>query len=187
MPTLRDLVPELAPIEPEEVLERGRRRSTRRHLVSGLTGAAVLSVAVAVGVQWLPSAGPTARPADTYSASSPTPTPQVSCPQPSRLPGEGWESASYTASVIWKGKYYVRVSGQPTPTGTPGSKLGTVPCNIVEINDRAGKIWTGTWPDGSSTSARVGAPIHEQVGSDPSCELTVRVEDVWALFRAEDC
>ena len=191
MPTLRNLVPDIDPIHPEEIVTEGRRRGRRRQLIGALAGAAVLALVLTVAVSWLPGLGRLAQPADPPGIGiTHTPDDTPTCPQPTRGPNDPYEAASYADLVVWNSKNYIKnyaeVAGQ-TPLGTPGAKLGSVPCNIVEINDRAGKVWTGSWPDGSSTAAKVGAPIHAQVGSDPSCEITVPVNDVWTVFRAEGC
>lgn len=187
MPTLRDVVPDIEPIHPEEVVAQGRRRGRRRQLLGALAGAAVLALVLIVAVTWLPGLNRLAQPADPPGIGithAPDDTP--ACPQPTRGPKDPVEMASYARLVVWGQKHYLQVDGQ-APLGRPGAKLGTVPCNIVEINDRAGKVWTGAWPDGSSTIAKVGTPIHAQVGSDPTCELTLRLDGAWQVFRAEGC
>ena len=211
MPTLRDLVPDIDPIDPIEVANAGRRRLLR-HRVFGAGAAAVVAVAaVTVATQLVPVRdqavlATTATPSATgsrlvtshpststdRSAGSPTSFP-AGCPSPKSTPGFV-EIPAYTAMLYWHGKIYT----QTDEPGTPGERLGTVPCNIVEIQDRARRVWDGPWPNGSSTIGKVGAPIHVQQGSDPNCEITmpaIRVghrptpteADVWLVYRAKDC
>lgn len=176
MPTLRELAPDLDPIDSTEVLTAGRKRQ-RRHRLFGAGAVAVVAVAaVTVATQILPRTQQ-AVPAVTAS------TPAVVCPTPSPRPGEPAVAASYPPLVVWKNKHYLYTENP----GSPAQQIGRVPCNIVDIQDAAQKLWDGPWPDGSSTVAKVGTPIHAQQGGDPTCELTLLVETEWLLFRAEDC
>ncbi|MCT1459259.1 hypothetical protein M3G03_06855 [Aestuariimicrobium sp. p3-SID1156] len=186
--TLNDLVPPIVPVDLDEVMREGRRRRRRATAIQGgLAAALAVVVGGTTGYWWVnrPDAVP-ATPA-TSPAVSGTSTSGVVCPTPTPPPNGEKTLASYSGLLYWGGRTYFWEQGQEPPT--PGAKLGEVTCDIVAIQDKAFAIWRGSWPDGSSTVASRGAPIHEVKGEDPRCELTVkrRGDSRWVRLRVKDC
>ena len=144
-------------------------------ILVALLVAAVIAVAA---VQVLSSRRPDAVPAPAHTGPV-FPCPTVTGP---RLPGQ-FAPYDYPELIVWAGRDYTGTG----ITGTPGIRIGAVTCDIQTISDTANANVPRPWPDGSSTAAAVGTAIHEQVGSDPGCELTVRMPDRWMVFRAGNC
>ncbi|MGD7732510.1 hypothetical protein ACQCX5_06040 [Propionibacteriaceae bacterium G57] len=134
---------------------------------------AVIVLAVVVTLYNLNRSTSSARPGD----SSPTGCPGVSASAGTRV------AEDYPGLVVWQSKTYL-LSEAPA---APGEQLGSVTCNLVEINDRTGAGVPTPWPNGTSSVAKVGSPIHAQQGAAVICEVTVRIDGGWRLFRAQDC
>lgn len=189
--TIDDYVPDIAPISAEEIIEAGQHRQRNKRL-AGLTASMVVAVvAVILAAQIFPTgregrpvnaAASTVVPSSPQLSPGPSETDSPTCPAPTPT-GEVRELLLYTRMVVWKGATYDLVE-EP---GSPADRLGVVPCNIAEIQDRAQAVWNGPWPDGSSTFVTVGSPIHAQKGEDPACALTVQFEGEWMLLRTKDC
>ena len=177
--SLSKLVPTPDPIDVADVIQRGRARRRRR---SGVVGAVVAATVLGVAVTGSLIGSQGQRPDAVPAASTPVAS-SVICPEPSPPPKGTWTSVSYRAVIIWGGKSFFRGPGE----GKPGVQLGAVTCDIVEISDRVGAEVLPPWPDGSSTAADVGTPIHVQEGSDPTCEITMQSRGEWRIFRAEGC
>lgn len=144
-----------------------RRRTAAALVVTGLVLVAV--VVALVLTQSRNSAQPATGPATT-------------CPSPATTPGFR-VAEDYPGLVVWEGRTYLMTE----QAGVPAQELGTVTCNLVEINDRTGAGVPTPWPNGTSSVAKAGAPIHAQQGADPGCAVTVQFEGAWRLFRAEGC
>ena len=107
----------------------------------------------------------------------------MSCPDPTQAPNKA-EMPGWVAMVVWDGRDYLLTEQQ----GTPGERLGAVTCDIVAINKRTRAVPPRPWPDGSSTAAAVGSPIHAHQGRDTACELVLDTPEWgWRVFRAADC
>lgn len=173
-PTLKDIIPDLPTFNPDEVLTHGRQRQRRKRLTITATALAVaVMAALAIGQLW-----PNQRAIPPEPAGSPSP----SCPQMTPSPGYG-EVPSYASGLYWNDAFYT----QSDEASHRGAQIGTVPCNIIEIQSKARLIWKGRWPNGSATSAKVGTPIHRQEGAEVACKLTMPVDGAWLVFRSEKC
>ncbi|MCT1459979.1 hypothetical protein M3G03_10615 [Aestuariimicrobium sp. p3-SID1156] len=178
---LRQLVPDLEPLDLWQVHREALRRRRRQHLVIAVALVSALALVVGATIRWWPRAI-LAEPAATPTSMTPTAT---TCPTP--VPRNGvFEIAGYASGIYWNGgDFYVL---EPTLTAEPGKRIGTVPCNIVDIQDKARAIWRGSWPDGSSTATRVGAAIAVQKGSPESCRIAVDMgKGKWGVFQSKEC
>ncbi|MGJ6980870.1 hypothetical protein ACSDQ9_10145 [Aestuariimicrobium soli] len=184
---LTRLVPDdLPPVDVEAALRAGRRSQRSHRLIGGGLGAVGVAAVAVVTMQLLPTTtsvpalpgGPGSPSASTAS----TPT-SASCPQPD----DTWQLGmpSYVDGVSWDGG--VSLVHDHGATGTVGALVGIVPCNIVEIQDAAQRVFGGPWPDGSSTNLPVGTRLYRDTSRPEGCALMAQRDGVWIVFVKQGC
>lgn len=160
-------------------LEREPINEARRLALIIATGVMLVVIFAVVGMlNAVTAARPEAVPAPQWTG------PLFPCPtaKSGPLPG-AFPRPVYPEMVVWNWHDYLITSR----TGNPNYRLGEVTCNVAAISRDAEAFIPRPWPNGSSTVALVGAPIHAQRGSDPDCEITVELAIGWYVFRSSEC
>ena len=164
---------------PTATIESEPLSEARRLALVAATGMLVAVIVTVVAlVNAVSASRPEAVPAPAWSG------PLFPCPsaRSGPLPGS-IPRPDYPELIVWNWHDYRATNRQ----GNPNYRLGEVTCNVAAISRQAEAFIPRPWPNGSSTVANVGAPVHAQRGSDPDCEITVELPSGWFVFRSSQC
>lgn len=159
-PTLRSLVPDVEPVDKQEILHRARSRAARRRVLAAVSVAAVAVVAVggAITLQRQPDAVP----AETPSSQPPS---NESCPSSRPRTSSASMQPASSPHFYWGGVLYVDAGVRPKP----GSARFTVRCAVYDAP--RGQEWVTPWPNAAAAGFTEGTTVYRAAGRADDCLL----------------